>query len=91
MDRIGIRELRQNLSVHLRRVKRGESLEVTEHGRPVAMLAPLPSSRGVRDALLTDGRLAGATSSLASLGAPPTVDGDPNLTEALEAEREERL
>jgi prevent-host-death family protein len=34
MDRVGVRELRQNLSVYLRRVARGESLEVTERGRP---------------------------------------------------------
>lgn len=40
--RIGVRELRQNLSVHLRRVKAGQVLEVTERGIPVAQLAPLP-------------------------------------------------
>ncbi|MGH2488568.1 MAG: type II toxin-antitoxin system Phd/YefM family antitoxin, partial [Candidatus Limnocylindria bacterium] len=38
---VGVRELRQNLSVYLRRVKRGERLEVTERGRAVALLAPL--------------------------------------------------
>jgi prevent-host-death family protein len=41
MQRVGVRELRQNLSVYLRRVKAGQSLEVTEHGRPVARLEPL--------------------------------------------------
>lgn len=40
MNRVGIRELRQNLSVYLRRVRR-EALEVTEPGRPVAVLRPL--------------------------------------------------
>lgn len=40
MERVGIRELRQNLSVYLRRVKRGESLEVTERGKTVARLVP---------------------------------------------------
>lgn len=40
--RVGVRELRQNLSVHLRRVKAGQVLEVTERGVPVAQLAPLP-------------------------------------------------
>ncbi len=39
--RVGVRELRQNLSVYLERVKAGESLEVTERGQPVARLAPL--------------------------------------------------
>jgi len=41
MDRVGVRELRQNLSVYLRRVRRGEKLEVTERGRPVAVLQPI--------------------------------------------------
>ena len=35
-----MRELRQNLSRYLDRVKDGESLEVTEHGRLVARLSP---------------------------------------------------
>lgn len=38
---VGIRELRQNLSVYIKRVRSGEALQVTEYGRPVAMLAPL--------------------------------------------------
>src|SRR3954452_7866564 len=41
MERVGVRELRQNLSVYLRRVRNGEALEVTERGRPVARLQPL--------------------------------------------------
>ncbi len=41
MQRVGVRELRQNLSVYLRRVKSGEPLEVTERGQPVARLEPI--------------------------------------------------
>lgn len=41
MDRVGVRELRQNLSVYLRRVRRGEALEVTDRGQPVATLQPI--------------------------------------------------
>lgn len=40
MDRVGVRELRQNLSRYLERVKRGETLAVTERGREVARLSP---------------------------------------------------
>ncbi len=40
MSKVGVRELRQNLSRHLARVKDGASLEVTEHGRVVARLSP---------------------------------------------------
>jgi prevent-host-death family protein len=42
MDRVGVRELRHNLSAWLRRVREGESFEVTDRGTPVALLAPLP-------------------------------------------------
>lgn len=39
--RVGIRELRQNLSVYLRRVAHGERFVVTERREPVAELGPL--------------------------------------------------
>jgi prevent-host-death family protein len=39
-DRVGVRELRQNLSKYLDRVKDGDDLVVTEHGRVVARLVP---------------------------------------------------
>jgi prevent-host-death family protein len=37
---VGVRELRQNLSKYLARVKAGEALVVTERGRAVARLVP---------------------------------------------------
>jgi prevent-host-death family protein len=37
---VGVRELRQHLSRYLDRVKAGEDLIVTEHGREVARLIP---------------------------------------------------
>ena len=43
--RVGVREMRQNLSVYLDRVKAGETLQVTEYGQVVALLAPLPAQR----------------------------------------------
>jgi len=43
MDRIGVRELRQHASRYLYRVANGESLEVTDRGRPVARLVPITS------------------------------------------------
>ena len=42
MASIGIRELRQRASAFLRRVQRGETIEVTDRGRRVAILAPPP-------------------------------------------------
>jgi prevent-host-death family protein len=42
MVSVGVRELRQRASELLRRVEAGETIEVTDRGRPVAVLAPLP-------------------------------------------------
>jgi len=39
-ETVGVRELRQNLSKYLDRVKAGEPLIVTERGREVARLVP---------------------------------------------------
>lgn len=40
MTRVGVRELRQNLSRYLERVRRGEVLVVTDRGEEVARLVP---------------------------------------------------
>ena len=53
---IGVRELRQNLSIYLDRVKKGEALTVTEHGAAVAILRPLPSAGSTLDRLVAQGR-----------------------------------
>ena len=42
MASVGIRELRQRASELLRRVEDGETFEITDRGRPIAVLAPLP-------------------------------------------------
>jgi len=42
MTTIGVRELRQRASEFLRRVEAGETIEVTDRGRPVALLSPIP-------------------------------------------------
>lgn len=45
MMTVGVRELRQRASELLRRVEQGETIEITDRGRPVAMLGPLPPGR----------------------------------------------
>jgi prevent-host-death family protein len=42
MTSVGVRELRQRASELLRRVERGEIIEVTDRGRAVAVLSPPP-------------------------------------------------
>jgi prevent-host-death family protein len=43
MAAVGIRELRQHASELLRRVQAGETVEITDRGRPVALLTPVPA------------------------------------------------
>ncbi len=87
---VGVRELRQNLSVYLRRVRAGEALEVTDRGRPVAMLVPLTKPSTAVERLIASGRAAPSEGDLIELGAPSGRVSE-RLSEALENEREERL
>jgi prevent-host-death family protein len=41
MKVIGVRELRQNASRYLEEVAAGETIEITDRGRPVARLVPI--------------------------------------------------
>ena len=74
MDAIGVRELRQRASDYLRRVAAGETFEVTNHGRPVALLTPIPNSSPL-ERLRTTGDLEQAKESTDDL--PEPVDLDP--------------
>jgi prevent-host-death family protein len=84
MKSIGVRELRQNASVWLRKVRGGASFEITVRGRPVARIVPLERPRGV-GALIEAGLARPASGRLserlAELGPPP--EGPP-LSEELE-------
>jgi prevent-host-death family protein len=87
MERVGVRELRQNLSVYLRRVKEGESLEVTEHGRAVAVLAPLREPVSAYDRMVAEGRITPAQGSFDDMPPPLGPLGTAG-TDALAADRE---
>ncbi len=66
---IGVRELRQQASKYLREVQRGETIEVTDHGRPVALLTPIPNGSRL-ERLAASGRLTPAAGDLLDLGKP---------------------
>jgi prevent-host-death family protein len=68
--RVGVRELRQNLSVHLRRVMAGETLEVTDRGHPVAVLAPLPKPANALEWLIATKGATRPVGDLLELGPP---------------------
>lgn len=87
--RVGVRELRQNLSVYLRRVEAGETLEVTDHGRPVARLGPRPvEPMSIIDRMIAAGRATPATVDHRTIGPPPRIPGRP-LSEILQEMRDE--
>jgi prevent-host-death family protein len=87
--RVGVRELRQNLSVYLRRVEAGETLDVTEHGRPVARLEPIHEPALVGLALLdAEGLITPAKFDHRTLLPPPSIPGRP-LSEILQEMRDE--
>jgi len=80
MASTGIRELRQRASELLRRVEAGETIEITDRGRPVAVLAPLPDRRPI-DRLRVTGDLVPAGADLTDLPEPlalPTGQESPS-------------
>jgi len=51
---VGVRELRDNLSRYLDRVRSGEEMVVTDRGRAIARVLPMGTDR-VLDQLVADG------------------------------------
>ena len=92
MESIGVRELRQNASKYLDRVKRGESIEVTERGVPIAVLGPVPVEKvSLLDRLVATGQATAPTRSLKDqvpIPADPDYDGS-TATEILIQMRED--
>ena len=87
-DSVGVAELRQNLSVYLRRVGLGERLIVTDRNRPVAELGPPPVGGGL-ERLVAAGRV----SRPVRVGLPDSIrlEGDArSLSRALSEIRGER-
>jgi prevent-host-death family protein len=88
MRSIGVRELRQQASRYLRDVERGETIEVTDRGRPLALLVPIPTSSTI-ERLSAEGRLAPSRGDLLELGPPlPPLSGVAPASQALADDRE---
>lgn len=88
-ETVGVAELRQNLSVYLKRVREGERLVVTDHNRPVAELGPI-SPRGSRlEELIAEGKVSRPTR--ATRPKPLKMPGDPYAgSKALDETRGDR-
>lgn len=70
MERVGIRELRENLRRYLERAAHGDAFVVTEFGRPLARLGPLPDSGSRYHRLVAEGRVTPARRRIDQLPLP---------------------
>jgi prevent-host-death family protein len=82
MLQIGIRDLKQNASSVVRRVVSGETVEITDRGRPVARIVPL-RHLSAAEQLISEGRMTRASGKLSDHAPLPPVPGRPLLSEAL--------
>lgn len=88
MKKISIRELRQNASAWLKLVQQGESFEITDRGRPVALL--VPHIEDPIERMIAEGRLIPPTRDWRDLPPPlPPTPGVPLPSEILAEERAE--
>lgn len=82
MGRTGIRELRQNASAIIRRVLAGETIEITERGRPVARIVPL-RGKSILDQLIAEGRATAAEGDALDVKPSAATPGRRRLSEVL--------
>lgn len=87
MSTVGMRALKQNASQVVARAAAGEVVTITDRGRPVAQLVPLPT--GEVAALVASGQARLAKGSLAALGAPSGAESEQPLSEVVSAMRDE--
>ena len=82
MNKVGIRELRQNATAVLRRVAAGEVVEVTDRGRAVARIVPMHETSRLEQ-LRAEGRASDATGDLLDVRPTPRLAGKPLLSRIL--------
>ena len=75
-------EVKQNASALIRRVLAGETIEITERGRPVARIVPL-RGRSVLDQLMAEGRATEPRGDLLAIKPKKAVAGERPLSEVL--------
>lgn len=82
MNKVGIRELRQNATAVLRRVAAGEVVEVTDRGRAVARIVPMHEASRLEQ-LRAEGRVSEATGDVLDVKPMPRIAGKPLLSRVL--------
>jgi prevent-host-death family protein len=84
MSEVGIRALKQNASAVVAEAATGVTITITDRGRPVAQLTPIPASRF--DRLMEAGRIRAPKRLLGELPAP---ESGPSLTADILSDRDD--
>ena len=88
MNEIGIRALKQNASTVIAAVASGQTLTVTDRGRPVASISPI--QRGRLATMIEAGRARAAKRDISQLPLPaPAVPGSRSLSDTLREMRDD--
>jgi prevent-host-death family protein len=85
----GIRELKAKLSAYMRQVKSGETIVITEHGKPIGRIVPIGKSTQEQLAtLVRAGFINWNSQKLSHISPPAHTKGDRPLSEILLEARE---
>lgn len=90
MEEVGVRELRQNASALLQKVAAGVTIQVTNHGRPVAQLVPVGDQRARRADLIASGDLQPGRGNLLEVEPVTAPTGSPGTEQLLAEQRTDR-
>jgi len=85
VDTVGIRELKANLSRHLKRVRSGVRLMVTERGRSIATISPVEAPVDVdwANGLVAEGRARWSGGKPVGSRQPVSVEGGRTVSDAV--------
>jgi prevent-host-death family protein len=86
---VGVRELKARLSEHLARVRAGETVVVTDRGKPIAKLVPVerPDVPPHLAVLVTSGRARWSGQHLPPFDPLPVVPGDGTIADMVAEDR----
>ena len=89
MNSVGVRDLKNRLSHHLKRVRAGARLVVTERGRPIATLIPVdaPPDLAWLHRMVAEGRAHWNGGKPTGSKNPPRLSGQPMSDAVLEDRR----
>ena len=86
--RVGVRELKSRLSEYLRRVKTGQTIVITDHGRPVGRIVPAERPLEARlGAMIEAGALAWSGQKLEPMVPVAQVQADHSVADLLIEDR----